>query len=244
MGLSMKLFPLISLILLLTATANSKIRLYSRALAEKWVADSLKRIDSLRVADSVKVADSIFISRYAIADTAVKNENDRNEKEMEKYKRVDVDSSKIILPDNVDDFSARTIEIDERNPYAAIIDSLQNRIDSINTALHDADQWFSKMKTYPVSEKKRYLLFLIQNHYKDSSAVLTYCNELHQLYGCKLNLLIAIRNSQTNNSKSFMASHIEQQRQRIAELSNFLVALSPKVPFNVEKKSGEQSLDE
>lgn len=235
----MKLFPLISLILVLTATANAKIHLYSRALAEKWVADSLKRIDSLQVADSVKVADSMFISRYAVADTVVKNENARTDKEMEKYKRVDVDSSQVILPEDVDDFSARTIEIDERNPYAAVIDSLQNRVDSINAALHDADQWYSKMKTYPVSEKKRYLLFLIQNRYKDSSAVLTYCNELYQMYECKLSLLVAIRNSQTNNSKSFMASPIEQQRQRIAELSNFLVALSPKVPFSLEKKSGE-----
>jgi hypothetical protein len=95
------------------------------------------------------------------------------------------------------------------------------------------------MKTYPVSEKKRYLLFLIQNHYKDSSAVLTYCNQLYQMYECKLNLLVAIRNSQTNNSKSFMAAPIEVQRQRIAELSNFLVALSPKVPFSVEKQKGE-----
>jgi hypothetical protein len=237
----MKLFPLISLILMFTFTTDAKIHLYSRALAEKWVADSLKRIDSLRVADSVKVADSTFISRYAVADTIVKNENARTAKEMEKYKRVDVDSSQIILPDNVDDFSARTIEIDERNPYATVVDSLQKRIDSINTALHDADQWYSKMKTYPVSEKKRYLLFLIQNHYKDSAAVLTYCNELHHMYGCKLDLLIAIRNSQTNNSKSFMASPIEQQRERIAELANFLVALSPKVPFSVEKQSGGQN---
>lgn len=243
MGLSMKLFPLISLILLLTATSDAKIRLYSRTLAEKWVADSLKRIDSLRVADSVKVADSMFVSRYAVADTVVKNENVRNEKEMEKYKRVEVDSSQIIVPDEVDDFSAREIKIDEGNPYAKVVDSLQNRIDSINTALHDADLWYSRMKTYPVSEKKRYLLFLIQNHYKDSSAVLTYCNDLYQLYGCKLDLLIAIRNSQTNNSKSFMAAPIEQQRQRIAELSNFLVALSPKVPFSVEKKSGKQGME-
>ncbi len=242
MGLSMKLFPFISMIFLITATADAKIHLYSRTLAEKWVADSLKRIDSLRVADSVRVADSMLIARYAVADTAVKNENARNEKEMEKYKRVDVDSSQIILPDEVDDFSARTIEIDDSNPYAQVVDSLQNRIDSINTALHDADQWYSKMKAYPVSEKKRYLLFLIQNHYKDSSAVLAYCNELYQMYGCKLDLLIAIRNSQTNNSKSFMAAPIEVQRQRIAELSNFLVALSPKVPFSVEKQKGNEEL--
>jgi hypothetical protein len=233
----MKQFSFVVLTLILTSTTDAKIRLYSRAFAEKWVADSLARIDSLRVADSVKVADSLFVSRYAVADTAVKNENARNEKEMEKYKRVDIDSSQIIVPDEVDDFSARTIEIDELNPYAKVVDSLQNRIDSINTALHDTDPWFSKMKTYPVSEKKRYLQFLIHNHYKDSSDALTYCNELYQLYGCKLDMLIAIRNSQTNNSKSFMASPIELQRQRIAELSNFLIALSPKVPFSVEKQS-------
>ncbi|HEX2959067.1 MAG TPA: hypothetical protein VHO70_19685, partial [Chitinispirillaceae bacterium] len=147
----MKLFSILLLILYFTGNSNAKIHLYSRALAEKWVADSLKRIDSLRVADSLKVADSMFVSRYLVADTALKNDKARNAKEMEKYKRVEVDSSQIILPDEVDDFSARTIEVDELNPYAPVIDSIQNRIDSINTALHDADPWFSKMKTYPIS---------------------------------------------------------------------------------------------
>jgi hypothetical protein len=209
-----------------SSDAKFRIRLYSRDFAEKWVADSLKQIDSLRVVDSVKVADSMLVARYEVADTAIRNEGARKEKEMEKYKRVDVDSSQIILPDEVDDISARTIEIDNSNPYARQIDSLQKSIDSINNSIHDNDKWYTNMKTFPVSEKKRYLNFLMQNHYKDSSAVLTYCNQLYQLYTCKLNLLIAIRNSQTNNSKSFMAYHIEEQRKRIAELSDFLVALS------------------
>lgn len=224
----MRLLPVIIVILTLFSSTDAKfkIRLYSRDLAEKWVADSLRHIDSLRVADSVKIADSMVVSRYATADITVKNENARIEKEMEKYKRVEIDSSQIILPDEVDDISARTIEIDDSNPYAKQIDSLQISIDSINNSMHDKDKWYVNMKTFPVSEKKRYLCFLMQNHYKDSSAVLTYCNQLYQLYNCKLNMLVAIRNSQNNNSKSFMMYHIEEQKKRIAELSDFLVALS------------------
>ena len=199
----MRLLPVIVAVITLvwTSEAKFKIRLYSRDLAEKWVADSLRRIDSLRVADSLKAADARFVSRYAVADKEVKIENAQLQKEMEKYKRVEEDSSQIILPDEVDDISARTIEIDESNPYAKQIDSLQVSIDSINNGLHDHDKWYVNMKTFPVSEKVRYLSFLMQNHYKDSSAVLTYCNQLHQLYNCKLNMLIAIRNSQSNNSK-------------------------------------------
>jgi hypothetical protein len=96
------------------------------------------------------------------------------------------------------------------------------------------------MKTYPVSEKKRYLLFLLENHYKDSAAVLTYCNQLYQLYNCKLDLLITIRNSQNNNSKSFMAPHIEEQKRRMAELSDFIVVFSPKVPFSLQRQGREK----
>jgi hypothetical protein len=223
-----------------SSTSAFRIRLYSRDLAEKWVADSLKRIDSLRVADSLRVVDSLFVARYEVADTAVKNDNARKEKEMEVYKRVDVDSSKIILPDDVDNISARTIEIDQSNPYSRTIDSIQSRIDSVNVRLHDDDKWFVKMKTYPVSEKKRYLLFLLENHYKDSAAVLTYCNQLYQLYNCKLDLLITIRNSQNNNSKSFMAPHIEEQKRRMAELSDFIVVFSPKVPFSLQRQGREK----
>jgi hypothetical protein len=214
-------------------TSEARIRLYSRALAEKWVTDSLKRVDSLRVVDSTRVADSMFIARYKSADTTIVNEKLLKDKEMEKYKRVDVDSSLVIVPDKNEDISTNIIEIDESNPQYAKIDSIQNRIDSINNSLHDTDPWFSKMKLSHISEKRRYLNYLLTNHYKDSAAVCTYCTQLYQLYMARLDMLITIRDSQVNNSKSLMAGPIEEQRLRIGELSNYLFAISPKVPLNL-----------
>lgn len=216
--------------------SERKIRLYSRARVEKQVADSLKRLDSLRVADSVHVADSLLIARYQTADTVIRKEKIRKEKELEMYKPVAVDSSEIIFRDSVDIYSARTIKVDESSKYARQIDSLENRMDSICNSIHDNDPWFKNMKTFPISEKKRYMIFLLQNNYKDSAAILTCCNQLYQMYSSRVDLLVAIKKSQTHNTKNFVNYHIETVKGHLAELSDFIVALSPKMPYHLQRQ--------
>jgi|GEM_PF-2479773 hypothetical protein len=238
----MKLIYGIVLLALFSISSEAKLRLYSRALVEKHAADSLKRIDSLRVADSIRVADSLVISRYRRADVAIKEEKIRKEKEMEVYKPVEIDSSERIFRDSVDIFSARTIKIDENNKYTLIIDSLQNRMDSICNSIHDNDRWFKNMKTFPISEKIRYMKFLLQHSYKDSASILVCCNQLFQMYSSRIDLLTAIKNSQTHNTKNFVNYHIESIKRQITELSDFIVALSPDVPYNLrlQHSSGAQ----
>jgi len=217
-------------------STQARMHLYSRALAEKQVTDSLRAIDSLRVVDSLKVADSMMIARYHVADTALIQERIQKKKDREAAKPVVIDPAERILPDDVDNISARTIVIDQNNEYAHQIDSLQNRVDSICNAIHDNDTYYKNMKTFPVSEKKRYLCYLMQNHLRDTAAVLDCCNRLAMMYAAKLELLIAIRNSQSVNTKSFMAYHIEEQKRRMGELSDFIVALSPAVPYQVQRR--------
>jgi hypothetical protein len=238
----MKLIYGIVLLALFSISSEAKLRLYSRALVEKHIADSLKRIDSLRVADSIRIADSLVVYRYKNAEVEIKKENIRKEKEMEVYKPVEIDSSERIFRDSVDIFSARTIQIDANSQYAHTIDSLQNRMDSICNSIHDHDPWFKNMKTFPISEKIRYMKFLLKNNYKDSASILVCCNQLFQMYSSRIDLLTAIKNSQTHNTKKFVNSHIERIRDQMVELSDFIVALSPEIPYHLQRQSssGEQ----
>lgn len=227
---TMKRIVTLFLLVIITGTSHG-IHLYSRALAEKQVSDSLKAIDSVRVADSLHVADSMVTARYAIADTVYKNEKIKKKAEQEAAMPVKVDSSQRITSEDVDNVSARTIEIDDGSPYAKVIDSIQNRFDAVYDSIHNTDPWYKKMKTYHVTEKKRYMNYLLKNNMKDTASLLIYCNKLYEMYQMKIDLLIAIRKAQKANDKLFVTYHIEEQKRRIAELTEFLVALTPVVPF-------------
>jgi hypothetical protein len=239
----MKLTPVMILLFVVSFSTNAAIHLYSRALAEKHVTDSIKAIDSSRVADSLRIAtrisDSMMVDRYRAAEKDLKTEKIKEQKALEAFKPVAVDSSVPIIQDDVDDISARTVVIDQNNKYAAEIDSLQKKTDSIYNSIYDQDPLFKKMKTFPVSEKRRYMIYLMKNNLKDTTAIQNCCNQLFQAYSSKIDLLVAIRNSQTNNTKSFMTNQIEIFKQRMAELSNFIVALSAIVPSPPQHQTGQ-----
>jgi hypothetical protein len=58
-----------------------------------------------------------------------------------------------------------------------------------------------------------------------------YCNNLYEIYKVKQDMLFAIKNSQDPNTKTFIQSHIDEHRRKMADLSNFILAMTPKVPF-------------
>jgi len=246
----MKLLYAMLLLLTVTISTHARLHLYSREQAEKYaaslrkadslrVADSLRAIDSVRIADSLHIADSLMINRYKIIDAETKSEHEkmRKEKETAIYKPLEIDSSTLIPEDTFDNISARTIVINENCPFSQEIDSLQKKVDSLYNAIHDGDTWFKNMKKFPISEKKRYMIYLLKNHFKDTSQILTCCNQLYQMYSTRISLLSAIRKSQTNNTKSFMSSHIETIKQQLTELSDFIVALSTETPILLKSKN-------
>jgi hypothetical protein len=218
-------------------------RLYSRALREKWVADSLKRIDSVRIADSLHVADSLTVARYEKSDNLLAEEKRQELAEIKVIPKI-CDTGTIQISAPIDNMSGRTIVVDPKNPYAKAIDSLQKTIDSLNNALHDNDVRFKDMKSFPISEKKRYISFLLTNKMKDTTAILAYCNSLANIYKVKHELLLAIKNSQDMNTKSFLQHHIEEHKGKMTDLNNYILALTPKLPYfperGTQKKITEQ----
>ncbi len=70
---------------------------------------------------------------------------------------------------------------------------------------------------------------------KDTSAVLACCNSLYELYTIKHELLLAIQKSQHGNTRGFIQYHVEEHKRRMSELSRYLLALTPEVPFYPER---------
>ncbi|MBN1760564.1 MAG: hypothetical protein JW863_19710 [Chitinispirillaceae bacterium] len=214
-------------------------KLYSRSDDEASAADSLKRLDSLRIADSIRVADSILVARYQKADVKIENEK----KAVNAAAAVAPPPSAPVTPATdatpkyVDNLSARTITIAPDNPFAGEIDSLQAVIDQVNDSLHDADYYFKKMKLFPTSERQRYISYLLTNNFKDSTQILVYLTRLFDMYKIKQNLLIAIRNSQDVNTKSFISYHLEEHLRKMGELSDLLLSFTPNVPFVPERNT-------
>jgi hypothetical protein len=218
------------------------LKLYSRALQEKRIADSLHRVDSVRVArraaDSSRVADSLTVVRYGESDSilALEKRNEAKEATETQFIPQTGDAGVIQISAPIDNISGRTIEIDPGNPYAKTIDSLQKVIDRLNSSVHDNDSRFKEMKNFPISEKKRYMLFLLQNKMKDTASILACCNGLAEVYKVKYELLVAIKNSQDAKTKSFIQYHIDEHKKKMAELSNFMLAMTPKLPFYPQRE--------
>ena len=225
----------------LKSAKKKKFHLYSREQTEQQTIDSVKILDSIRVADSTRIADSIVIARYQNAEVKITGEREAAKAAAAAPEPV-VEPIRSTTPAYSDNLSARTITIAPDNPYAREIDSLQARIDFVNDSLHDNDRYFKKMKVFPTSEKQRYISYLLENNRKDSSQVLSYLTTLFDLYKIKQNLLIAIRNAQDANTKSFISYHLEVHLQKMGELSELLLAYTPTVPFQPEHRAKAENV--
>jgi len=234
LGMHMKSLTVVILMLTAVLIEPASAKMYSRALRERWIADSLHRIDSLRITDSLRKSDSLTVARYGQSDSILAAERMRQAADTTPPP-VMFDTGANESSGEVDNISGRTIVIDPANPYARTVDSLQKTIDSLNAALHDGDIRYKVMKGNSISEKKRYVLFLLQNKMKDTAAVVAYCNAVFEILKVKQNLLFAIKDSQDPKTKNFIKLHIEKHRSKMADLSNFILALTPKLPSMPEK---------
>ena len=208
-------------------------KIYSREEQQQHIADSLRIVDSLRVADSIHVADSLMIARYQNADKVIKNERQQQQDSI--VSEMFVFDATVPVNEQADEegdaVSARSIKISPDNPQAKKIDSLQAEFDRKNALLHDGDSHFRNMKTYATSEKKRYMRFLLQHKMKDTAQIAEYCSGLADLYRTQIAIFEALQESQDGNTKSFVRRHRQLYETRMEELSEFIVALTPEVPF-------------
>jgi hypothetical protein len=229
----MKTYIIAAIMIAVFFSCSIRPKLYSREERQQHIADSLRAVDSLRVADSVRVADSLMIARYHTADKVIKKERQHHKDSVFSDMFVFNDDEPVYEPvdDEPDAVSARSIVIAPDNPQAKKIDSLQTAFDRKNALLHDGDTHFRRMKTFAISEKKRYMRFLLQHKMKDTAQIAVYCNSLADLYRTQLAIFSAIQESQKGNTKSFVRRHREQYESRMEELSEFILALTPEVPF-------------
>lgn len=221
------------------------LRLYSRSKVEQATNDSLRILDSLYTADSISTADSLIIARYQKIDVEMGNEKKTAEAAIKNQPTPQpVEPISASAPQYNENLAERTISIDPNNSYASAIDSFQIAIDLLNDSIHDNDIYLKKMKPFPVSEKQRYISFLLRNNMKTSAQLLSYCDAVFELYKVKQQLLIAIRNSQDSNTKSFISYHLEEHRKKMGELSELILSLTPAVPFYPERTRTTEKLQE
>lgn len=220
-------------------------RLYSRSKVEQATSDSLRILDSLYTADSISTADSLIIARYQKIDIEMSNEKKAAEAAAQNQPTPEpVESIPASAPQYNENLSERTISIDPNNSYASKIDSLQIAIDHLNDSIHDNDIYLKKMKPFPVSEKQRYISFLLKNKMKTPAQLRTYCDAAFELYKVKRQLLVAIRNSQDNNTKSFISYHLKEHRKKMGNLSELILSLTPAVPFYPKRTTTTKKLRE
>lgn len=229
----MKTFIVAAVAIAVCLSCSIKPTLYSREIEQQRIADALKVSDSLRVADSIRIADSLMIARYHKADEVIKEERQHHKDSVFSEMFIFNNDEPVNEPldDDTDVVSARSIVIDPDNPQMRKIDSLQAEFDRKNALLHDKDTLFKMMKTFAISEKKRYMRFLLQHKMKDTVQIAAYCNSLADLYKTQLAIFSAIQESQEGNTKSFVRRHKVRYESRMEELSEFILALTPEVPF-------------
>jgi hypothetical protein len=218
------------------------VRLNTYEVRQQMITDSLRVIDSIRIVDSTKVADSLFVARYASSDRSHRR---RVKKETLQAKAED-SARKAFVPmgnSESDIFSARSIVIPEGHENAGKIDSLQGVIDSISVELYQKDTLYHKMIKYPLSEKKRYFTFLLQNRIKDTSQVFSWCESMHTMLCLEqAKMFLIVKTQQDENAKSFLMLHLKRTQLKMGELSGLMVSFSPKAPGRIEHLQPEKQL--
>jgi hypothetical protein len=218
------LFSLACLTALYLSCAHARLNTFD--VRQQLIADSLRVIDSIRIADSTRVADSLEVLRYESSDLA-----NRQKVRQEALQAKADDSARkafiAIKTSDEDIVSARSVVIPEGHEYAGAIDSIQHAVDSIYTELYEKDAHYKKMTKYPFDEKKRYFNYLIENRFKDTTQIVSWCELMYAMLNfeqAKMHLII--KTQQDENTKTFLMAHLKRTQEKLVEWSNLMVALS------------------
>lgn len=229
------LFTLTCLIALYLSCAHARLNTF--AVRQQLITDSLRVIDSIRIADSTHVADSLEVLRYESSDQA-----NRQKARQEALQAKAEDSARkafvAITTTDEDIVSARSVVIPEGHEYTGAIDSIQHAIDSIHVELFEKDAHFKKIVKYPFDEKKRYFNYLVENRFKDTTQIVSWCEVMYAMLNleqAKMHLII--KTQQDENTKTFLMAHLKRTQEKLVEWSNLMVALAASQE-NASRKNG------
>lgn len=167
----------------------------------------------------------IFISITVSQDYNDLSAFDKTLSEKEKRQISDVPSDSNIDNDytsNNNSYSRREIIITD-DSLLAEINYYQNKIDS----LHNYDNKYSKeMQELNLSDKERYINFLLKNHLKDTIDCINLCHRIHKILNHECDKLYIIAQAQKDNTKTFVNQHIKSKHAEMKVINNIWLNLA------------------
>jgi len=230
------------LLICVIAGCSGKMTLNTYDRREELVADSLKILESIRIADSIKTADSLLLTLYDKSEkTLVQQEKERAARAaaLKAYEAMDTAASS---KSDTSVSPAREVIIDENSPQAKVIDSLQVIIDSLDAAMYGKDPYFSKMKNLSFQDKKAYLKYLLKNHLRDTTQVVTFCECFHCQLKTEHEKLLVIMETQEGDTKGVIHLHTKKTQVEMGDIGNLIYTLSSKVPLKIEYGRDEKNI--
>jgi len=230
------------LLICVLAGCSAKITLNTYDRRENLVADSLRVLDSKRITDSIKTADSLLLTLYDKSEKSLlKQEKERAEQAaaLKAYAATDTaGSDKSVTPVS----PAREVVIDENSPQSKVIDRLQAVIDSLDKAMYGKDPYFSKIKDLTFQDKKAYLKYLLKNHLRDTTQVVTFCECFHCQLKTEHEKLLVIMETQEGDTKGVIHLHTKKTQVEMGDIGNLIYTLSSKVPLKIEYGRDEKNI--
>ncbi len=229
----MKYLEVSAVFILLISFGCTNVKLNSFQRREELNVDSLRVADSLRVVDSIKTHDSLVLARYAESDKKI-TEVEIYEKKIEESVALMKEQAALeSYESDVGFFEPREIVIEDDNEYAGAIDSIQNKIDSLTQLIYESDERYVKMKDFTCKDKKAYMKFLLKNHFKDTSEVLSCCERMYTMLELEYEKLQLIIKTQEGNSRGFINLYIRKAKQEMGEIGRFMLLMSSDVPDQI-----------
>lgn len=229
--------------ILVSAFSCANVKLNTLQQREQIQADSLRIADSIRVADSVRTADSLLQARYEMGDMQLQEREKGEISIIESRIQVDMDTVTDTYASDNNALASREIVIEQDNPYAREIDSLQAKIDSLDDLIYARDKKYASMKEYSLVDKKAYIRFLLKNHMKDTAQVLSCCERLYEILNLEHQKLVYILKTQKGNTRGLVNLHIKKVRAEMGDIGCFMLSFRPEVPGKVKYEKNKERFD-
>lgn len=98
--------------------------------------------------------------------------------------------------------------------------------DKIDILCNYKDKYFKEMQELNLSDKERYIYFLLKNHLKDTTECINLCNRVCKILNHECGKLYIIAQAQKGNTKAFINRHIKNKRAEMRIINNIRLNLA------------------
>ena len=122
---------------------------------------------------------------------------------------------------------SRNIKIEENDSTGIAIDNMDQAIKDFENKLYNADKYTKKMKNYELKDKFAYCKYLLKYKLKDTVSVLTFYENVYQLFTLEKQKMELISSTQRGNDKGFLLIHLRKLKNEMGELGTAIYTLRP-----------------